>query len=239
MRIATELVAAYAVDTPFKQESDRVRALHLTKKILVCLNPRLPKEQHSKIIEALRFSSQIHAGVYRKDKVKPYFLHLLEVTVIILEARVYDFKTLCAAILHDTIEDTEERKAKGAVGKEIRSRFGNMVYALVLLLSKYELEAKDRVWKRMLEEPDLNIRWRALVIKYADRIHNIRTLGAVSEEGRQKKLAETRKWFGLIKECLQKTLNTLWHRRTLKNHSRLHLPELLNNQLEAALQAFD
>jgi (p)ppGpp synthase/HD superfamily hydrolase len=122
----------------------------------------------------------------------------------------------------------------------IKERYGAMVERLVDLLSKQEgeTENKDAYWKRILAEPDLTILWRVLAIKYADRIHNARTFKALKEVDRDRKVKETLEWFPVIKQKLEECLQKLWVKRTVKNRSRLHLPDLLQNRLNAALEPY-
>jgi (p)ppGpp synthase/HD superfamily hydrolase len=141
-------------------------------------------------------------------------------------------------MLHDTVEDTKNPDKKDVVRRLIQKKYGAMIAYIVHLLTKREGEAKEMQWKRMLNEPDLSILWRVLAIKYADRIHNARTFQKLpKKEDRERKVKETLQWFPIIKHELEQCLSKLWKRRTLKNRSRLHLPHILQNKLDAALEA--
>ena len=236
---AAEIVAIMATDTPFLSEEDRGRACFLVSKIIRTGRQRLVIVQQKKLIEGMIDSSKIHAGQYRKKGITPYMLHLLEVACILIDARIYDFKTLCAAILHDTIEDTKNLEKKEAVKRLIQKKYGSMIAYIVHLLTKRDGEAKEMQWERMLAERDLSILWRVLVIKYADRIHNALTFNDLpTKEDRVRKVQETQVWFPVIKHKLDECLSKLWKKRTLKNRSRLHLPHILQNKLDAALEAY-
>jgi (p)ppGpp synthase/HD superfamily hydrolase len=237
---ATEIVALMATDTPFLLEKDRRRAHFLVSKIIQTGRHHLVIVQQKKMKEVMLDSSRIHAGQYRKKGKTPYMLHLLEVACILIDARIYDFKTLCAAMLHDTVEDTKNPDKKEAVRRLIQKKYGAMIAYIVHLLTKREGEDKDMQWRRMLDEPDLSILWRVLVIKYADRIHNARTFNDLpTAEDKDRKIKETLRWFPvIIKQRLDDCLSKLWKKRTLKNRSRLHLPDTLQNKLDAALDAY-
>ncbi len=236
---AAEIVAIMATDTPFLLEEDRRRAYFLVSKVIRTGRQHLVIVQQKKLTEVMIDSSGIHAGQYRKQGKTPYMLHLLEVICILIDARIYDFKTLCAAILHDTVEDTKNPEKKELVKKLIQKKYGAMIAYIVHLLTKREGEAKEMQWERMLSEHDLSILWRVLVIKYADRIHNALTFNDLpTKEDRDRKVRETLVWFPVIKCKLNECLSKLWKKRTLKNRSRLHLPHLLQNRLDAALEAY-
>lgn len=236
---ATNIVAQMAIDTPFLQEEDKRRAHFLVSKIIRTGRQHLIIVQRDKMIESMLDSSKIHAGQYRKNNKTPYILHLLEVVFILIDAKIYDFKILCAAMLHDTIEDTKGSEKKQLVKKLIQKKYGAMIACLVHLLTKRESEAKEMQWERMLSEPDLSILWRVLVIKYADRIHNARTFNHMpNKEDRVRKVKETKYWFPIIKCKLDQCFSKLWKKRTIKNRSRLHLPSTLQNKLDAALEGY-
>ncbi len=229
------LLAAIAADTPFRVEEDRKLARKLLQKIIRTARSCLVINQQRKLAESIIDSSTIHKGQYRKDGVTPYIIHLLEVACILIEVKVRDFKSLCAAILHDTIEDTKHTENKTAVQKLIQKKYGAMVSRIVELLSKKEGEAKEMQWRRLLSEPDLTILWRVLAIKYADRIHNARTFSALKKEDVERKVSETLLWFPVIERKLKNTLEKLWEKRTIKKHSMLNLHLLLKHRLDVAL----
>jgi (p)ppGpp synthase/HD superfamily hydrolase len=241
MYTAAQMLAVLHANTPFKREED----FKLAKKLLtnirrVSLQKNAVKKPEQ-IFAAILDSSKIHEGIYRANDVTPYILHLLEVVWILLTVRIYDRETLVAAALHDTHEDTEDPARKIAIEKMIKKKYGERVWNIVYLLSKKEEEKnlKDAVWKRMLSEPDCNILWRVLVIKYADRIHNARTFNDLKDQDKvRKKIKETLYWFPIVKEHLKNSLRHLWERRTLKNKSKLSLHIRLDHLLQEALHPY-
>ncbi len=183
-------------------------------------------EQIQKLIEALRFAAEKHKGVRRKDGVTPYLLHVLEVVCIMIDQKVFDFKAIVAAIIHDVVEDTDAKI------KEVRHRFGFAIARIVELLTKHpNFILKAGYWFRIKFERDPNIRWRVIVIKFADRIHNLMTLDSVPEDKRKNKVKETLNEFPDLYRTLIKTFLRLRKNEVLTKDAYLQLPFHLNNQL--------
>jgi GTP diphosphokinase / guanosine-3',5'-bis(diphosphate) 3'-diphosphatase len=119
----------------------------------------------------------------------PYFSHPLEVAAILTDLKLDD-ATIVAALLHDTIEDTEATRA------EIDTVFGHEIGALVeglTKLKKLDLVTKEAKQAENLRKLLLAIAddVRVLLIKLADRLHNMRTLDFVSAEPRRRMSEET------------------------------------------------
>jgi guanosine-3',5'-bis(diphosphate) 3'-pyrophosphohydrolase len=119
-------------------------------------------------LKALNFSAGKHRHQRRKDTAaSPYINHPIEVAHILWTVGdVYDEITIIAAILHDTIEDTD------TTPEEIRLSFGDDVLALVLEVSDDKsLPKPERKQKQIAHSPHLS--WRAKQIKLADKICNV------------------------------------------------------------------
>ena len=119
----------------------------------------------------------------------PYFSHPLEVAAILTDLKL-DEETVAVALLHDTIEDTE------ATRKEIDQIFGNRIGILVEGLTK--LKRLDLVSKKTQQAENLRRLFlaicediRVLLVKLADRLHNMRTLDHVSPDRRMRIATET------------------------------------------------
>ncbi|MEK7435443.1 MAG: RelA/SpoT family protein, partial [Pseudomonadota bacterium] len=141
-----------------------------------------------RIEEAYQFSGKAHEGQYR-DSGEPYISHPLAVAGI-LAAWHLDPQALMAALLHDVMEDTNVSKA------EISRRFGKPVAALVDGLSKLnkiesqsQQDAQAENFRKMLLAMARDV--RVILIKLADRLHNMRTLGAVPPAKRRRVSRET------------------------------------------------
>ena len=128
-------------------------------------------------------------GAQKRASGDPYFTHPLEVAAILTEMRLDD-ATIVAAVLHDTIEDT------GATRAEIDTLFGPEIGSLVDGLTK--LKKLDLVSKRAAQAENFRKLLlaiaedvRVLLVKLADRLHNMRTLHFVSPEKRARIAEET------------------------------------------------
>ena len=144
-----------------------------------------PKADIRLIDRAYEVAAHWHAGQMRKSG-DPYITHPLAVTTILAELGM-NTDTLCAALLHDTIEDTDYTLA------ELRKDFGEEVAALVdgvtkLDRVKYGEAAEAETVRKMVVAMSRDI--RVLVIKLADRLHNMRTLRYLSREKQERKSRE-------------------------------------------------
>ncbi len=148
----------------------------------------LEPEQVEQLREACYFAAEAHAGIYRKSG-EPYIFHPLAVARILANVR-FDHETLLAALLHDVIEDTHYSK------EHISYRFGPEVADLVDGVSKLtqiqfnsKLEAQAENFRKMFLAMAKDL--RVIMIKLADRLHNMRTLGAMRPESRRRIARET------------------------------------------------
>jgi len=145
-----------------------------------------PKADVRLIERAYDVAARWHRGQKRKSG-DPYITHPLAVTTILAELGM-NHETLCAALLHDTIEDTAYTLV------ELRSEFGEDIAALVdgvtkLDKLKYGEAAEAETVRKMVVAMSRDI--RVLVIKLADRLHNMRTLRYLPREKQERKSRET------------------------------------------------
>lgn len=154
------------------------------------------------------FSAKVHEGQERLSG-EPYLIHPLEVAGILTEMRL-DPLTIAAGLLHDTVEDTLTSV------EELRRLFGEQLAFLVeglTKISKLEFKsAKERQaenFRKMLVAMSKDI--RILLIKLADRLHNMRTLEFMDEEARRRIAEETEE----IYVPLAHRLGIDWVRREL------------------------
>ncbi len=141
-----------------------------------------------RIEKAYQFSGKAHEGQYR-DSGEPYISHPLAVAGILADWHL-DPQALMAALLHDVMEDTKVSKA------EISRHFGKPVAELVDGLSKLDKiefqsqqDAQAENFRKMLLAMARDV--RVILIKLADRLHNMRTLGAVPPAKRRRVSRET------------------------------------------------
>jgi GTP pyrophosphokinase len=144
-----------------------------------------PKADVRLIERAYDVAAQMHAGQVRKSG-DPYITHPLAVTTILAELGM-NHETLCAALLHDTIEDTAYTL------DELRRDFGDDIAALVDGVTKldkvrYGDAAQAETVRKMVVAMSRDI--RVLVIKLADRLHNMRTLRYLPRAKQEQKSRE-------------------------------------------------
>jgi len=158
------------------------------------------------LAKAYRFSEVAHAGQTRQSG-DPYISHPLAVTDILADWRL-DAQALTAALLHDVLEDASVSKA------EISEMFGRPVAELVdgvSKLAKIELQSAEDAqaenFRKMLLAMARDV--RVILIKLADRLHNMRTLGAVPPAKRRRIARETLEIYAPIATRLG--LNALYH----------------------------
>ena len=145
-----------------------------------------PKADESLINKAYVYGTKMH-GVQLRESGDPYFSHPLEVAGILTELKLDTSSVICA-LLHDTIEDTH------ATIKDIEKNFGKEVAKLVDGVSKLnKFENKNDYSKAAENFRKLIIAsssdLRVLLIKLADRLHNMRTLRFLKDKNRRKRIA--------------------------------------------------
>jgi GTP pyrophosphokinase len=148
-------------------------------------NPRLDTTE---VIKAYNFAEQAHRGQFRKSG-EPYFIHPIEVSLILAELEM-DEHTIIGSLLHDVVEDTEVTR------EEIEKMFGADVALLVdgvTKLGKIHYESKEERQAENLRKMLLAMAKdvRVILIKLADRLHNMRTLKFMTDAKKKEKAAET------------------------------------------------
>ncbi len=156
--------------------------------LVALLESYLPDSEIEMVRAAHEFGATMHAGQFRKTG-EPYIYHPLAVARILAEMRM-DHTSLVAAILHDVIEDTPAAK------HEVEERFGEEVAHIVDGVSKLdrasdqsreEAQAESLRKLMMAMTDDL----RVILVKLADRLHNMRTLSTMSTDKRRRVARET------------------------------------------------
>jgi len=165
----------------------------------------LKPEDISQLQTAYQFSETAHQGQFRKSG-EPYISHPLAVANILAQWHL-DSQALTAALLHDVMEDTAVTKT------EISRNFGKAVAELVDGVSKLDkiefeshAEAQAENFRKMLLAMARDV--RVILIKLADRLHNMRTLDAVGPKQRRRVARETIEIYAPIANRLG--LNTLY-----------------------------
>ena len=145
-----------------------------------------PKADLALLDRAYRTAEHYHNGQTRISG-EPYITHPLSVATILAELGMTE-TTLCAALLHDTVEDTSYRL------EQLKADFGDEVAGLVDGVTKldkvqYGASAKAETLRKMVIAMSRDI--RVLLIKLADRLHNMRTIRYLSPDKRQRIAEET------------------------------------------------
>jgi RelA/SpoT family (p)ppGpp synthetase len=144
------------------------------------------EDDKEKIKRAFLFARKLHEGQFRVSE-EPYIIHPVEVAKILIGLKT-DTNTVCAAFLHDILEDTETSS------ETIKEEFGEDVLNLVqgvTKLGKYHFQSKEERqaenFRRMFIAMATDI--RVIFLKLADRLHNMRTLNFMRAD-KQKRIAQ-------------------------------------------------
>ena len=184
---------------------------------------RYTDPRKKKIIEAVHYAEEKHRGQKRLSG-EPFFIHPLSVASTLVDLQM-DFETIIAALLHDVLEDTNTS------AEEMQKRFGGQIVQLVDGITKIStVKAKSKTiqeaetLRKMLIAMTKDI--RVIIIKLADKLHNMSTLQHMPPE-KQKTIA---------RECLELyapmagRLGMSWLKDELEDLSLKHLnPEAYNH----------
>ena len=148
-----------------------------------------PEPEITRITQAYVFARNAHEGQKRRSG-EPYIIHPVAVAQILAEMGM-DTDSICAALLHDVVEDTP------VTDQQIRASFGESVEQLVdgvtkigqIPFSATQEEQQNENIRKMFLAMSRDI--RVIIIKLADRVHNMRTLAFMPEEKRRFKAKET------------------------------------------------
>ena len=194
------------------------------------LSGYLTPSELKKVKEAYRFADEMHLGQVRKSG-EPYISHPIAVAEICADWKL-DAQAIMAALLHDVMEDQDVKK------DELIERFGAPVASLVDGLSKldkleFQSQAEHQAenFRKMLLAMARDV--RVILVKLADRLHNMRTLGAMASEKRHRIARETMEVYVPIAHRLG--LNNIY--RELQELAFSHLLPLRHRTLAKAVKA--
>lgn len=163
-------------DNAFREVLDLYLASHHRKKVEI-------------IERAYRFAKEAHRGARRRSG-EPYIIHPVAVARIVIEELGLGSTSICAALLHDVVEDTEY------TSEDITANFGPKIAALVEGLTKISggifgdrASVQAENFRKLLLSMSSDI--RVILIKMADRLHNMRTLASMRPEKQLKIAGET------------------------------------------------
>ena len=177
----------YIPNTSAEEEDRMVEAAY--KRVLDAYLSSNHRKKVEIIDKAYRFAKEAHKGVRRRSG-EPYILHPIAVAQIVISELGLGSTSICAALLHDVVEDTEYTR------DDIAANFGETVADIVEGLTKISggifgdrasLQAEN--FRKLLLSMSTDI--RVVLIKMADRLHNMRTLGSMRPEKQYKIAGET------------------------------------------------
>ena len=164
------------IETAFREVLDGYLASNHRKKVEI-------------IERAYKFAKEAHSGIRRRSG-EPYILHPIAVAKIASQEIGLGSTSICAALLHDVVEDTDYTV------EDIRQNFGNKIAQLVEGLTKIsggifgdKASAQAENFRKLLLTMSEDI--RVVLIKMADRLHNMRTLGSMAPAKQYKIAGET------------------------------------------------
>ncbi|MBN8683538.1 MAG: bifunctional (p)ppGpp synthetase/guanosine-3',5'-bis(diphosphate) 3'-pyrophosphohydrolase [Chitinophagales bacterium] len=172
---------------PVLQEDDRPLIISAYRNLLRAINTKLNADDQKNIRAAFELATRAHMEQRRKSG-EPYILHPIEVARICVEEIGLGPTAVVCALLHDVVEDTN------VTLKDIHDQFGERVMLIVDGLTKLDslhetenpqAENLYRVLKAMLSDV------RVVLIKMADRLHNLRTIGSMPAHKQLRIAAET------------------------------------------------
>lgn len=190
----------------------------------------LTPSELKKVKEAYRFSDEMHLGQMRKSG-EPYISHPIAVAEICADWKL-DAQAIMAALLHDVMEDQDVKK------EELIERFGAPVATLVDGLSKLDkiefqsqIDVQAENFRKMLLAMARDV--RVILVKLADRLHNMRTLDFMTPEKKRRIARETMEVYVPIAHRLG--LNNIY--RELQDLSFSHIHPLRYKTLAKAVKA--
>ncbi len=182
-----------------------------------------PRTNADLIRKAYAYGQKMHEGQYRRSG-EPYFSHPVEVAAILTEQQLDD-ATIATALLHDTIEDTKSTytEISGLFGEEIAELVDGVTKLTNLQLTSSETKQAENFRKLfMAMSKDL----RVILVKLADRLHNMRTVRSLADEKQAQKARETMEIFA----PLAGRMGMQWMREELEDLAfRVLNPEARNS----------
>ena len=157
------------------------------KSLFANMEQRISAEDMQRVRDAYALASEAHKDQRRKTG-EPYIIHPIAVARIVAEELELGASPVIAAFLHDVVEDTDYTI------EDIRERFGNDVAFLVGVVTKqkkdkYEKSKQVDNYRQILASVQYDV--RAILIKLADRLHNMRTLDSMRPDKQMKIAGET------------------------------------------------
>ncbi|MCH5241993.1 MAG: bifunctional (p)ppGpp synthetase/guanosine-3',5'-bis(diphosphate) 3'-pyrophosphohydrolase [Muribaculaceae bacterium] len=182
-----ETYPLFLTPTPASQEDKIIDAAF--RELLNCYVESNHRKKVEIIERAFRFAKEAHKGARRRSG-EPYILHPIAVARIVVEELGLGSTSICAALLHDVVEDTDYTH------EDIKTAFGAKIADIVEGVTKISggifgaqssIQAEN--FRKLLLSMSTDI--RVILVKMADRLHNMRTLGSMRPEKQYKIAGET------------------------------------------------
>ena len=180
------------VSNYFNEISDTFITSYNELRIALLLSGNYKSEEIALIYKAFKKADELHRGNYRKSG-EEYIVHPLSVAKLLVDYG-FDYSTICAALLHDTVEDTDYTI------EELKEDFGEEIALLVDGVTKMEKtnfsskeESEMETHRKILHS--ITVDARIIVVKLADRLHNMMTLEALKEKSRLEISNETKDFY--------------------------------------------
>ena len=179
----------------FTREDNELIEREFEQLRLAALRRCASQEEYEGVLKAFEFANEAHKGVRRRSG-EPYILHPIAVAKIVVQEIGLGYKSIAAALLHDVVEDTEYTT------EDIERLFGSKIASLVDGLTKIKSAMDSKIEGEISEKSiqaenfkrillTLNDDVRVILIKLADRLHNLRTIDSMPERKQDKILSET------------------------------------------------
>ena len=180
----------------FTQEDNELIQREFESLRIASLKRCANQEEYEDVVRAFEFANEAHKGVRRRSG-EPYILHPIAVAKIVVEEIGLGYKSIVTALLHDIVEDTEYtvEDLSRLFGPKVASLVDGLTKIKSAMDNKHNSNKNDEVsmqaenFKRILLT--LNDDVRVVLIKLADRLHNLRTIGSMPERKKDKILSES------------------------------------------------
>ena len=153
------------------------------------------QEEYEGVIKAFEFANEAHKGVRRRSG-EPYIIHPIAVAKIVVQEIGLGYKSIVTALLHDVVEDTEYTVED--IGRLFGSKIASLVDGLTKIKSAMDNKMEGQLNEKSIQAENfkrilltLNDDVRVILIKLADRLHNLRTIESMPERKQDKILSET------------------------------------------------
>jgi|WetSurMetagenome_2_1015567.scaffolds.fasta_scaffold02674_8 GTP diphosphokinase / guanosine-3',5'-bis(diphosphate) 3'-diphosphatase len=177
----------------------------LIRELVAQIKTYLSAQEVDRVVQAFELSEYAHRDQHRRSG-EPYIIHPIAVATILAQMHL-DCETVMAALLHDVIEDTEYKKSH--LNQEFGEAIANMVDGVSKLHNLNDKSKKDAKSKKEADAASFHKMMlavtrdiRVIIIKLADRLHNLRTQWFMNESTRRRKALETLELYAPIADRL-------------------------------------